>query len=274
MNLGLYLRRYLPFTKASFSVALAYRTHILLWIFTNILEIFMMVMVWVAVYSNATTSTLYGFTLKDIIFYNIIMTLTSSMVFMMPLWDVAEDYFDGKIAMSLIKPIDYKTMVFFKNIGSNIFRNVMISFPIIVIVAILPLLGIESIHPSVSQILWFILSIFLGLWINFTSNFIFSLLVFKTEATFGLFQLNEIILRIFSGALIPLAFFPDWIRTWILRFPYASIQSTPTLILLGRLEGFNLQDAFIWQVFWAISLGLLSQFLWRKSVQNLKVMGG
>jgi len=274
MNLGLYFRRYLPFTKASFSVALAYRTHILLWIFANILEIFMMVMVWVAVYSSATTTTLYGFSLRDIIFYNIIMTLSSSMVFMMPLWDVAEDYFDGKIAMSLIKPIDYKTMVFFKNLGGNIFRNIMISFPIIVLMMILPIIGIESIHPTLPQIGWFILSIVLGLWINFTSNFIFSLLVFKTEATFGLFQLNEIILRIFSGALIPLAFFPDWARIWILRFPYASIQSTPTLILLGRLENTYFKDAFLWQIFWAISLGLLSQYLWKKSVHSLKVLGG
>lgn len=268
------LKRYFPFARASFSVSLAYRTHIFLWIFSNFLEIGMMMFVWIAVFQYSNQSTLNGFTLTDIIFYNIFMTLSSSMVFMNPLWDVAEDYFDGKIAMSLIKPVRYEWMIFFQNLGANVFRNLMIAFPMILLILISPLFLAHGVSISWSQWLWYFLSIGLGLWINFQFNFLFASLIFKTEATFGLFQLNDIVLRIFSGALIPLSFFPLWTQALLTRTPFASIQFTPTMILLGRLVGEARVQALLLQGFWAISLGLLTHFVWDKTMKSMKVHGG
>lgn len=268
------IRRYLPFVKASFSVSLAYRMHIVLWIFSGILEIVMMLFLWGAVYRYSNVDSLFGFGFTDIVFYNVFMTLSSTMVYMNPLWDVTDDFVDGKIAMHVIKPISYTKMIFALNLGGNLFRNVMVSLPILGVLGISYVLGYANISITLSQWGIFLVSIALGLWINFHFNLSFSALVFKTEATFGLWQLNDIVLRIFSGALIPLAFFPGTIQNILLKLPFAAIQSTPTLILLGRLNGDALIEALSYQVFWAIVLTLISSYIWHRTLNNLKVNGG
>ena len=248
--------------------------HIVLWIFSGILEIVMMLFLWGAVYRYSSVDTLFGFGFSDIVFYNIFMTLSSTMVYMNPLWDVTDDFVDGKIAMHVIKPISYTKMIFSLNLGGNLFRNLMISLPILLILGFAYGLGYVNLSISLTQWLVYFISIVLGLWINFHFNLSFSALVFKTEATFGLWQLNDIVLRIFSGALIPLAFFPIGIQNILIKLPFASIQSTPTLILLGRLEGSVLLEALSYQVLWAILLSLISTVIWHKTLNNLKVHGG
>lgn len=269
-----FLRRYLPFTRASFSVALMYRTHILLWIFSSILEIGMMMLVWVAVYKNSETGFLHGFALSDMLLYNILITMTFSLTRMNPLWDVAEDYYDGKIAMSLIKPINYKTQVFFQNLGGNLFSNVILTLPITIIFVFTNVLRDSGLILSPASLLLYIFSVIMGLLINFYANFIFAMLVFKTEATFGLFQLNEVIVRIFSGALIPLTFFPSWFRIFAEAMPYASVQYIPTLILMNRLEGNELLGKLALQAAWVIFLIIFTRWLWSRSLAKLKVHGG
>lgn len=269
-----FFRRYLPFTRASFSVALTYRTHILLWIFSSFLQIGMMMLVWVAVYAHATSPILSGFSLADMLVYNVLITMTYSLTQMNPLWDVAEDYFDGKIAMSLIKPIHYKTQIFFQNLGGNLFQNVILTLPITVIFVFTHLLSQSGLTFTPSGLLLYALSVGLGLLINFYANFIFATLVFKTEATFGLFQLNEVIVRIFSGALIPLTFFPGWFKTVAELMPYASVQYIPTMILMNRLEGDELLFRLAIQGAWLLGLVLLTRFIWNRSLAKLKVHGG
>jgi ABC-2 type transport system permease protein len=74
--------------------------------------------------------------------------------------------------------------------------------------------------------------------------------------------------------LIPLAFFPGTIQNILLKLPFAAIQSTPTLILLGRLSGKALLEALTYQVLWAIVLTLISSYIWHRTLNNLKVNGG
>lgn len=268
------IRHYLPIVKATFSVSLAYRMNVLLWLFSNALEIGIMLILWAAVYRFGNVDSLYGFSFQDILFYNLFMTMSSNLVNMNTLGDVDDDYVDGKIAMHLIKPISYTKMMFAKNLGSNLFRNLMITLPLVLIFSVALMFNLIEFSLNFSQMMLYLISIILGLWSSFYFNFSFSALVFKTEAIFGLWQLNLIILQILSGFLIPLAFFPVWAQAIITKLPFASIQSTPTLILLGRLSGFAMWEALGLQVVWVMILTLISHWVWTKTMVNLKVHGG
>ncbi|KAF0222358.1 MAG: hypothetical protein FD179_1946, partial [Erysipelotrichaceae bacterium] len=110
--------------------------------------------------------------------------------------------------------------------------------------------------------------------ISFFSNFIFATMVFVTDATFGMMQLNEAIVRIFSGSLIPLSFFPGWLKTIAYILPYASVYTVPTLILMNRYTPSELWVSLLTQLAWAIGLIIACNGLWAFIIKKMKVHGG
>ncbi|MEI7668367.1 MAG: ABC-2 family transporter protein, partial [Erysipelotrichaceae bacterium] len=136
-------------------------------------------------------------------------------------------------------------------------------------------LGINhQIDISVLSLGLYVLSLGMGLFISFYANFIFANLVFYTDATFGMFQLNEAIVRIFSGSLIPLIFFPGWLKLIADFLPYGSIQYIPTMILMGRISGNEIGLRMLIQLAWVLSLALSAHLLWNHSLRRMKVHGG
>jgi ABC-2 type transport system permease protein len=251
-----------------------YRVHILLWVFGDFFTLALTMLLWVAIYANSPTQILQGFTLTQMLFYNLVVHMTGAITYMSPLFDVADDYIDGRIAMSLIKPASYAIQLFFRNLGNNLFSNLFITLPTFLVVA-----AVSIFTNNTNALAWmtlpiFVVSALLGLFINYLANFIFANLVFYTDATFGMFQLNNAVVRIFSGALIPLNFFPGWLRTIAGFLPYASVQYIPAMILLGRTTGIGLLGAIATQCAWVLFLGLAAKLVWRHSLSRMKVMGG
>jgi ABC-2 type transport system permease protein len=187
---------------------------------------------------------------------------------------LADDHFDGKVAMSLIKPTKYIYEVFFRNLGNNFVGNLIISLPLIIVLTTLSVTTQTEVNFTVMTTLLYVISILLALLISFFSNFIFATMVFITDATFGMMQLNEAVVRIFSGSLIPLSFFPPWLKTIAYVLPYASVYTVPTLILMNRYSTQQLWISLLTQLAWAIGLIIGANLIWSLIISKLKVHGG
>jgi len=268
------LRPYWAYAKASFTVGFAYRLHILFWVLSDMVQVAVLLLIWVAIYGNSSSATMQGYTLSQMMMYNLIIYMTASFTYMKPLFDLADDHFDGKIAMSLIKPTKYLYEVFFRNLGNNFVGNIIISVPLIAVLTVVSVTMTTQVNFTLGTTLLYVFSILLALIISFFSNFIFATMVFLTDATFGMMQLNEAIVRIFSGSLIPLSFFPAWLKTIAYVLPYASVYTVPTLILMNRYTGSQLWSNLLVQLAWAVGLVIACNLLWSFIITKLKVHGG
>lgn len=268
------LKPYWAYAKATFTVGLAYRLHILFWVLSDIVQVSVLLLIWTAIFNSSSSSTIQGYTLGQMMIYNLVIYMTGSFAFMRPLWDLAEDHYDGKIAMSLIKPTKYLYEVFFRNLGNNFIGNLIISLPLVTVLVGVSLTMNTGVTYTVANVGLYVVSILMALVISFFSNFLFATMIFLTDATFGMMQLNEAVIKIFSGSLIPLSFFPGWLRTIAEILPYASVYSVPTLILIGRLNGVDLWSALGLQVAWAVGLVIVTNLVWNRIIERLKVHGG
>jgi ABC-2 type transport system permease protein len=268
------LRPYFAFLKAYFLVHLAYRVEVVLWFVAHSVELVFVMLLWVAIFASSSVNQIHGFRLMDMLLYQFLMIFTHSLTQTDPLDVVMDDFNDGKIAMSLIKPVNYELQIFFQNLGSNLFQNMIFIGPIAFILFVwnpFPQVGIVL---DLSTILLYMFSIIMGLGIQYFVKFMFANLVFYTEASFGLWQLQSIVISILAGSIIPLSFFPEIIAN-VLRFlPFASMTYTPVMIIMQRIQGETLMLALLLQVIWIIILGFLSHQLWRFSMRRLKVHGG
>jgi ABC-2 type transport system permease protein len=268
------IKPYWAYAKASFTVGFAYRLHILFWVLSDLVQVGVLLLIWIAIYGNSSSTTMQGYTLAQMMMYNLIIYMTASFTYMKPLFDLADDHFDGKVAMSLIKPTKYIYEVFFRNLGNNFVGNIIISLPLMIVLSTLTVTANHGVNFTLGTTILYVFSILLALLISFFSNFIFATMVFVTDATFGMMQLNEAVVRIFSGSLIPLSFFPGWLKTIAYILPYASVYTVPTLILMNRYTNSELWINLGIQLAWAIGLIIGANLIWSVIITKMKVHGG
>jgi ABC-2 type transport system permease protein len=80
-------------------------------------------------------------------------------------------------------------------------------------------------------LIFFPLSLIFAFLISFCFDYFIGLIAFYTESVWGLSITKEIVITVFSGALIPLQFFPEAIRKVLLILPFQAIYHTPLMMV-------------------------------------------
>jgi ABC-2 type transport system permease protein len=78
----------------------------------------------------------------------------------------------------------------------------------------------------------------------------------------------------FSGSVIPLPMFPDWMQGALAVLPFRGLMDTPFRIYLGILSGQTAFLALLHQLVWTAALVLLGRWVLGRGVRRLVVQGG
>jgi ABC-2 type transport system permease protein len=80
--------------------------------------------------------------------------------------------------------------------------------------------------------------------------------------------------NLLSGGIVPLAFFPGWIRPALRFQPFAGLFDTPFRIYFGDLSGWGALSGFALQLGWTLVLVLLGRWALGRVLGRLQVQGG
>ena len=137
-----FIKKYLPFARASFLDLLAYKFVIFCWLIVDILSILVSFFVWTAVFSSSSASggipldqvVINGFTYNEMISYVLIIFLFSICVNTSNTMDaISSEVQDGSIAMQLIKPISYRVRFIFSSLGTLFSVNILLGIPLLIV---------------------------------------------------------------------------------------------------------------------------------------------
>ena len=138
------------------------------------------------------------------------------------------------------------------------------------------LIGVVALtwYPNVTpmMLLYFVYSIIIGLVIANEIQFIIVMLAIKNRTSMGVVDLIMAIELFFSGGLLPLNIFPEWLYRISLYLPFSSQIYLPISIILGT-EG-SILKLLILETFWALALWLISYFVYDKERKKIYVQGG
>jgi ABC-2 type transport system permease protein len=177
----------------------------------------------------------------------------------------------GEVAQELLRPVDYLAAQLAIALGGARIEG-LLSAALALVVAVLAV-GVAPPASSMAALL-FLPSIALGFVVKFLISFLFALLCFWTVNGVGLIWAQTAVVNLFSGALVPLAFFPAWLRTIIAWAPFQGIVATPLAIYQGQAAGWDLARALALQVLWAALLWALARALWGPATRALDIQGG
>ncbi|GJM45430.1 MAG: ABC transporter permease [Gemmatimonadota bacterium] len=265
------LTLYLEFTRITFIKMLAYRLRYYTGIVTYLVFVAGNAFLFRAIYSGLPEGTVIGgFNEAAVVTYIAVAWIGRSLTFNNVDRELATQVTGGNIAQNLLKPIDIQAMTFFGALGEALFRFVLFTVPISIV--IVPLFHVGA--PDAFSGLAAALSFFLAFLINTAINFIVGTFALHLKSIMGLVRAKHVVMELLTGALIPLSFFPDSWRQVVEMLPFASITYVPVTIWMGMRQGEALVQALLVQVFWAVALYGLGVALWRHAIRRTTVQGG
>lgn len=260
---------YFEFARVAFLKILAYRLRYFTGIATYFMNVSVYYFIWKAIYSSGTKVA--GYDLGQMVTYVGIGWIIRSFYFNNIDRDMAGEVLEGRIALSLVKPVDTQLMYLSQTVGEACFRAVMFTLPIaLVLVFIYPI----SPPASVPYGLLFLVSCFLSLLIFALINFLVGTLSLHIYSILGVIRAKYFIVEFLSGLLLPLSFFPARVQHILAFLPFPYISFTPLQIYLGKVRGLETWAALGAQGAWILALYWGSRGLWKFSTARLSIQGG
>ena len=268
------LRIYLPFTSNELKRQLSYKGAFYLFMLISLFGSFISYYLWMAIYGNSETGVLGGFTQNEMVIYVFMVYVTSSIVTITIADWISDDVVMGTVSMNLIKPMDYRTSLIFRALGSMLYRFLAPSIFIWIGVEIYKVTVLGMDFSNIKNICLYIISCIMSFLIYVLFDFCFGMISFFTTHIFGMLLVKEALLSFLTGQLIPISFFPESIQHIFNYLPFSSMVYTPVMIYLGKYTGETLYSMLLLQFVWVIILYLLGSIIWKKVTKRLIVLGG
>lgn len=261
---------YLALATASMQRSVAYRNTTIMNLVSNLVWMVVLFHVWQSVYKSSP-SALHGYDWELMRTYLLVAFATNALLSLAVESEMFFSIGSGRVAVELMRPLDYMSARLAEALGAAAFEGAIagamaFSLGALVFGATPPASGLAA--------LLFLPSVLLGFLVKFLLSFLIALLCFRTLNTKGLVWARAAVTDVLSGALVPLAFLPDWLHALAASAPFQAIIHTPVSVYLGRLEGDALWHALGAQLLWVAALWLLARVLWRPAVRVVTVQGG
>ena len=273
-KLGHIKRLYSGFTRAGLQNAMAYRMNFFGFFIGESLYCVVMYFIWKAVFLASGQDTFMGFSMTDMVLYVFLSNIVGFLTNTDSTDSIADEIKDGSIIMRMIKPVNVDISLLAFEIGNKIMMLTCVFVPVMLGVEIYRYNVLSYVAFDFIKLLEFMLSVVLSYLLSFYLNLIFGYLAFFLMNIWGFSILKTSIIKFFSGALIPLAFFPGAVRVVFEQLPFASLVYTPTMIYMGKIQGPDLVFAYAKQVFWLIVFVGISKLIWKWAEKRLAVQGG
>lgn len=249
----------------------AYRTHSLVSAFVGPVYFIVQYFIWTAVYGGSGSS-LGGMELEQTIRYFGVSALIGYLTMDFADWNLQMLVRTGKFLTFTLRPMHHRFFALSQKIGHRVlgfffeFLPCFLIFMLIFRVDIIP-----------QKIGWTILSTALAFLMNFYVNYCLGMTAFYFVQANGIRVVYQLLANIFSGALIPLSFFPDVIQRIMTFLPFQYTNYIPAMVWTGSNSigelGLTIPQAVLCQFAAVIVTALLSEVIYRASIKRFTAVG-
>ncbi|MBX7269049.1 ABC-2 family transporter protein [Micromonospora sp. Llam7] len=261
------LRAYRSMARTALRSLLAYQASFLFGMLASAFAALSMLYLWRAVLAAGPR---HGFDWPQMKAYLLVAFVAGSLVSSYTDYRMANRIRQGDVAVDLVRPVDYQWSRFAESVGFAVYEA---ATAIVVMLAAAALLGGVP-PPDPDTLGLFVLSALLVFPLRFGIVYLSGLLVFWTQNYVGVQAARIALITLLSGALVPLAFLPEWIQVASMYLPFTGMAATPALLYSGSLHGTAAITPVVVQAVWAVGLWLLARGMWSAACRKLTVHGG
>lgn len=261
------MKRYLTLTRAGVIEALQFRLSMLIMVVGNLLYLIVVYFLWKSIYASAGTDIVNGMTFTDTLIYLVLATALFNFMEMYTVWEIGRNIQSGKIVLDLLKPMDFRRYLFWAFSGTFVTQFFFTFLPTFIVVCVVT----KGAIPLGINLLYFAVSVVMAVMINYSVDFIVGTICLYTESIWGINIMKQVVVLLLSGATVPIAFFPEPLKTVVYYLPFQSIYNAPLTLLLNSENVFKTLGI---QLFWCVFMTVISKLFWQISLRQITVNGG
>lgn len=256
-------------TQRSIQRQLTYRGAIFAGLFTNFFFGLFRAAILLALLGQ--NESVAGYNAQGLITYTALTQAVIGFLSLFGWFDLMTAVYTGEISSDLLKPMRLFTFWMAQDCGRSLvnllLRGVLFMF--------LFELVYDLAYPK-TAVQWAALSISLIFsWlISFTWRFALNLAAFWTPQAKGIIGLGYISSWFFSGFLMPVGLFPEWVQRVAYLTPFPYLLDAPVEIYLGISLGSAVLNTILMQLLWLILLIGLTQLILSRGIKRLVILGG
>ncbi|MEK8216565.1 ABC transporter permease [Paenibacillus sp. FSL L8-0463] len=263
------LKKYRSIANRSLQNVLAYRTSYVITFLANSINLLAIYFLWQGIYSGR--DIVGGYSWDQMKTYLLVTFLANSVLSWYSETSISGKILDGSVAVDLLKPIDFQSARFAETLGSSLLEGGMSTVLLVLFATFLT--GVTFPQSALVYLL-FAVSLLGAILVKFGVVYLAALLCFWSTGSMGIVWTRIALTNLLSGALVPLAFFPDWLEKLALFLPFQSIIHTPTMIFLEQADTWESVRLISLQFFWGIALWIAGKCMWNWAVRQVTIHGG
>ena len=187
-------------------------------------------------------------------------------------FELADRITSGDVVSDLYRPFDLQSWWIAQDCGRAAFQLVFRGIPPFAVAAL-----VFDLRLPADATVWgaFLVSLALGLAVAFAWRFAICLSAFWLLDARGVVQLTGLVFIFFSGMVLPLGFFPGWLRAVADALPFATIVQLPGEVFLSKHRSFtDLVGVLARQAAWLAALILAGRLVLARAWRRVVIQGG
>jgi ABC-2 type transport system permease protein len=249
----------------------AYRTHSMVSIFVGPVYFIVQYFIWSAVYGGE--EALHGMKLQQMLIYFGATALIGYLTMDFADWNLQMLVRTGKFLTFTLRPIHHRFFAFSQKLGHRVLGFFFEFLPCFLIFQF-----IFKVDMVPKYIGWTILSVIFAFLMNFYVNYCIGMTAFWLVQASGVRQVFQALSSIFSGAIIPLVFFPEYLQKLLFFLPFQYITYVPSMVFSGQytLAGISMSipEIVMLQGIAVLVTAAFSEIVYRKSLRKFTAVGG
>jgi ABC-2 type transport system permease protein len=259
---------YAKVTTLTTQTVFAYRLNIAFELVGLLLQIFLLKVVWTAIYADR--GSVDGVELGTLLTYLTIANLQIWVVWPETTWYLQRKIREGKIAQDLARPIGLIGQLLGHQVGST-----LVFLPIaILVLPVAFVVGVVRPPASIESGILYMASVLLAYGVVAWMGLLMGMIAFWLLEIGGIQAIYRFANLFFAGALVPLWLFPVPLRTVAELLPFQTQANIPVSIYVGRLTGVDALRGLAIQAAWVVILGLLVRVIWSRAMRKVVIQGG
>lgn len=260
---------YFYLAKMKMINSLTYRFEVITVLSTNLVMMLATIFLWKTAFNGINSVS--GINEAQMVTYAILSSILSAILSFEVEGNLNSNIRDGNIAIDLLKPVSLLGKYFAEDIGGFITNLINRLLPLIIIVSLF-----IKIVPPVNFIYFvlFICSVIFCYILLWSMDAIFGIMAFWLMDIGNLAGIKNAFIRLLSGSIIPIWFFPKRLQNVFSFLPFQYTYQTCLSIYIGKLSVTQAIEAIGVQGIWAILLMMLVYLLWKKASKSIQVQGG
>lgn len=219
-------------------------------LFTNSMFGFFRAYTFIALFA-AAGSEINGFDLRDTLTYAFVTQSMLTPIALFGTWDIATSIRTGAIVTDLFRPYDYQLWWLAQDLGRATYHAITRGIVPFVAGALVFELRVPE-HPATWLI--FLMSMALAVMVSFGLRFIVNVSMFWIMDHRGVGALLLTVWSFFAGFIVPITFFPGWLRSLAEVLPFIATIQLPIEIFLEKQQGAAALGLLAFQLGWALAL--------------------